>query len=63
MGAVPENEMYKTFNMGIGMALAAKQSDSQKIIKRFEQLGEKAFIIGRVEKGNRVVEYKSKCLL
>jgi phosphoribosylaminoimidazole (AIR) synthetase len=45
------------------MALAAKQSDSQKIIKRFEQLGEKAFIIGRVEKGNRVVEYKSKCLL
>ncbi len=63
MGAVPEKEMFKTFNMGIGMVLVVNQADSKKTIKRLEQLGEKAFIIGQVEKGNRVVEYKSKCLL
>ncbi len=56
-GNISDKEMYKTFNMGIGLVLAVKQSDSQKIIKKFKQLGEKAFIIGRAEKGNKTVEY------
>jgi phosphoribosylformylglycinamidine cyclo-ligase len=57
MGSVSDSEMFKTFNMGIGLVLVVKQSDSQNIIKKFKRLGENAFIIGRVEKGNRIVEY------
>jgi phosphoribosylformylglycinamidine cyclo-ligase len=57
MGNVSDNEMYKTLNMGIGMVLVAKQSDSEKIIKRLKRLGEDAYIIGRAEKGSGGVEY------
>jgi phosphoribosylformylglycinamidine cyclo-ligase len=56
-GDVPDNEMYRTFNMGIGFILIVKESDAQKIIKRFKQLGEDAFIIGHIEKGKKGVTY------
>ncbi len=57
LGTVSETEMYKTFNMGIGMVLTVSESDSRKIIKRLNRLEESAFIIGRLEKGKRGVEY------
>jgi len=57
LGTVSETEMYKTFNMGIGMVLTVSESDSQKIIKRLGRLGESAFIIGRLEQGRKGVEY------
>jgi phosphoribosylformylglycinamidine cyclo-ligase len=57
MGNVDESEMYKTFNMGIGMILVVNRADAQKVAKKFNQLGEKAFIIGQVEKGERGVVY------
>ncbi len=56
-GKVSVAEMYKTFNMGIGMVLVVNNADAQKIIKKLNRLGEKAFIIGRAEKGTRGVEY------
>ncbi len=56
-GAVPDREMYRTFNMGIGLVLAVKKSDTRNIMKKLGRLGEKAFVIGRVEKGGRSVEY------
>ncbi len=56
-GAVPDREMYRTFNMGIGLALTVRKTDTQKIIKKLGRLGEKAFVIGRVERGGRSVEY------
>ncbi len=56
-GKVSYSEMYKTFNMGIGMVLVVNSSDAQKIIKKLNRLGEKAFIIGRAEKGKWGVEY------
>ena len=58
MGNVPDDEMYKTFNMGAGMVLAVNQADAQKIVKRLKSLGENAFIIGRAEKGTTAgIEY------
>jgi len=57
MGNIPEDEIYKTLNMGIGLVLVVKQADSQKIIKRLKRLGEDAFIIGRIEKGRKGVKY------
>jgi len=57
LGNVKEREMLRTFNMGIGLVLVVKSSDSQRITRKLKQLGEDTFIIGRLEKGNRVVEY------
>jgi len=57
MGNVDEREMYRTFNMGIGMILVVDRTDAHKIVKKFSRLGEQAFIIGQVEKGGEGVVY------
>jgi len=57
LGNVDEGEMYKTFNMGVGMILVVNRTDAQKIVKKINQLGESAFIIGQVEKGRSGVVY------
>ncbi len=57
MGNVEESEMYKTFNMGIGMILVVNKQDAQKIVRKFNHLGESAFVIGQVERGGSSVVY------
>jgi phosphoribosylformylglycinamidine cyclo-ligase len=57
LGNVPQDEMMRTFNMGIGMILvvpAAKFKRAETIIDRS---GEKGYIIGRIVKGDRKVIY------
>jgi phosphoribosylformylglycinamidine cyclo-ligase len=51
MGEVPERDMYNTFNMGIGMVLAVSPEIADSVVLEAEKLGEKAYIIGDVEKG------------
>ncbi|MBI4681768.1 MAG: phosphoribosylformylglycinamidine cyclo-ligase [Nitrospirae bacterium] len=57
MGNVEEGEMFKTFNMGTGMIAVVSAPEAVKIVKKFNQLGEQAFIIGQVEKGGDGVVY------
>lgn len=57
MGSVPEGEMYKTLNMGIGMVLVVSQTDAPAVMKKLKQLGEDAYIIGSVKKGKGGVVY------
>jgi phosphoribosylformylglycinamidine cyclo-ligase len=57
IGNVDEGEMYKTFNMGIGLILVVSMAEAQKIVKKLTSLGENTFIIGQVEKGKRGVVY------
>jgi len=47
-GNVERNEMYRTFNMGIGMVLAVPYQQAEDIIDRLRGLGEQAWIIGEV---------------
>lgn len=47
-GNISEEEMYGIFNMGIGMALVVDEKDATKVKEQLEQLGEKAYIIGKV---------------
>jgi phosphoribosylformylglycinamidine cyclo-ligase len=53
-GSVPEEEMWKTFNNGIGMALVVASAEAEGIVKEARQLGEKAFVIGEVVAGQGV---------
>lgn len=51
LGEVEQNEMYKTFNMGIGMILVVDGKDADKLLKYLAKKKEKAFPIGEISKG------------
>jgi phosphoribosylformylglycinamidine cyclo-ligase len=57
LGNVPQEEMMRTFNMGIGLIAAipaAKFTRAKNLLDRAE---EKFYVIGRVVKGERRVQY------
>lgn len=54
VGNVPEFEMYRTFNMGVGMVIVTAAENSQ-ILKTQLQKSGRVFEIGRVVSGNREV--------
>lgn len=54
-GNVATKEMYRTFNMGIGMVLVVAPQDVEAVKADLMARGEKVFEIGRVEKGDCTV--------
>lgn len=48
-GNVERDEMYRTFNMGIGMVLVVADNQAEEIIDRLKGLGESAWLIGKIE--------------
>jgi len=48
-GNIPEEEMYRTFNNGIGMVLVVPARKTEDILGRLSGLNEKAFLIGEIE--------------
>jgi len=56
LGKVPEDDMYRTFNMGIGFVLIVSPQDEAQTMKMLKKGKTKAYVIGRVvEGGKRVV--------
>jgi phosphoribosylformylglycinamidine cyclo-ligase len=54
-GNVDEREMFRTLNMGIGMALAVAAGDADRTVALFAKRGHKAWIIGEIVRGRRDV--------
>jgi len=52
-GNISEDEMFRTFNNGIGMILIVKSKEAEDILERLRSLGEKAFILGEIEKSDK----------
>lgn len=52
-GNVEMNEMYRTFNCGIGMVLIADADDADGIVSALNQNGENAWRLGVVEAGDK----------
>ena len=52
---IAEEMMYNTFNMGLGMVLAVNTEDVDTVIKAIESAGDKAFVVGHVEAGEKGV--------
>jgi phosphoribosylformylglycinamidine cyclo-ligase len=50
MGNIDESEMFRVFNMGIGMIIIVAEKDHAEIMERLDKLGEKAYSVGIVEK-------------
>jgi phosphoribosylformylglycinamidine cyclo-ligase len=57
LGNIPQDEMLRTFNMGIGMVLIVPSKKFKKVQTLIDRAGEKAYTIGRVVKGDRKVAY------
>lgn len=55
-GAVPDPEMYRTFNMGIGLVLIVAPDQAPLIAHRLNSVGEAAYIIGNVHRGVHEVD-------
>jgi len=47
-GNIDQNEMYRTFNCGIGMVLVIDSDDDDVVIEKLQSLGEEAYVIGDV---------------
>ena len=50
-----KQEMYNTFNMGIGMVVCVKKSDVEATIAQLESTGEECVILGKTVKGSGVI--------
>ena len=56
LGNVSEPEMYRTFNVGVGMVIVCSASDAEAIASHLENEGETVYEIGNVVTGNREVQ-------
>ena len=52
---VKEEEMYNTFNMGIGFVLCVEENEVEDVLKELSKQGEKAFEIGYINAGGEGV--------
>lgn len=57
LGNVEQDEMLRTFNMGLGMLLVVPSAKFKKVHTFLERVGEKAYTVGRIVKGERKVMY------
>ena len=53
-GNAPTKEMYRTFNMGIGMILVTPADRVRKVISHLAKFKERAWVVGEIVKGEGV---------
>ena len=56
VGQVPEGEMFRAFNMGIGMILIVDRDAVAGVVQRLNQAGEAAAVIGYLQTGSQDVQ-------
>lgn len=54
-GDLEEKMMYNTYNMGLGMILAVDPADAEKTIAAIEAAGDRAYLVGKVQDGEKGV--------
>ncbi|HTN43901.1 MAG TPA: phosphoribosylformylglycinamidine cyclo-ligase [Nitrospiria bacterium] len=57
-GGIVTDEMYRVFNMGIGMVAVIGPEQADQAMERLKSLGEPAFLIGKVIHGEKKVSYE-----
>ena len=57
LGNVDQEEMMRTFNMGIGMILVVPAIKFKRVQTILDRINEKGYTIGRIVKGDRKVIY------
>ena len=49
-GGLDDNNMYSTFNMGVGLVIAISKNDVGKALKTIEGMGEVGYVMGSVKR-------------
>ena len=57
LGRVPESDMLRTFNMGIGMMLIVAKRKLARVTTLLAQEHEKFWVIGEIQRGKPSVKY------
>jgi phosphoribosylformylglycinamidine cyclo-ligase len=57
LGNVAEDEMLRTFNMGLGLLIVVPAAKFKKAQTLLERAGEKFYSVGRIAKGDRKVVF------
>jgi phosphoribosylformylglycinamidine cyclo-ligase len=57
IGNILESEMFRAFNMGVGMAIVCAKSSVAEIKSHVETFGGACYELGRVTSGNKVVHF------
>ena len=57
LGNIPQDEMLRVFNMGIGLVLVVPPKKFKKVQTILDRAGEKGYVIGRIISGERKVHY------
>jgi phosphoribosylformylglycinamidine cyclo-ligase len=57
IGNVPQDDMMRTFNMGLGMLLVVPAKKFKKTEGVLDRAGEKYYAVGRIVRGERKVSY------
>lgn len=55
-GNIPAKDMFRTFNMGIGMIAIVAENEVEAALNSLQTSGEQAVVIGRVTAGDRTVK-------
>ena len=55
-GDIPERDMFNTYNMGVGMCVVVPAAQAQKAIEILTEMGEDAYLIGEIVKGEEKIE-------
>ena len=55
-GGIPRRDMYNTFNMGVGLALAVSAEEADAVVEALRGLGEAPSIIGECIESERGVQ-------
>jgi phosphoribosylformylglycinamidine cyclo-ligase len=58
LGGIAVEEMYRVFNMGIGMVVVVDPGQAERAIEKLNRLGEAAFPIGKIRQGDKKVVYE-----
>ncbi|MFD0589972.1 phosphoribosylformylglycinamidine cyclo-ligase [Paenibacillus sp. GCM10027627] len=56
-GDISNRDMFTTFNMGIGLVVVVPADEAEQALNAASELGEKAYRIGTVTEGNRIVTF------
>jgi phosphoribosylformylglycinamidine cyclo-ligase len=56
-GRVPEDDMYRSFNMGIGLIVVCRAAEADRVSTTLRGLGESPVVIGELVSGERSVRY------
>ncbi len=58
LGGIAEEEMWRTFNLGIGYTIVVAEDEQEKALSILEKEGQRGYRIGWIEKGQGGVEYE-----